>query len=144
MCLAAAQSLYYHVDKLVGAGLVQEHSRRLSGKRMETLYEPVAASVTVAAGARSRTFLEALGKVYRSALKAAERGLQGALDHERRRKRGPREAQLRQRCVRLDNESAAAVRRKLAELDQLLEHAHDPGARRDYLVTTVFSPVHPR
>jgi len=38
-------SLYPHIEQLLGAGLILEADQRLSGKRYEQLYRPIARSV---------------------------------------------------------------------------------------------------
>ncbi len=140
----APASLYYHVQKLVAAGLLVARGRRRAGKRWEVLYGPPSGEVVADQRERSPAFLRALGRVYASVLRDAHRGLTRALDLERREGKGPRRATaVRHRRVRLRPADLAELRTRLEGLDAFLQAAdHPEGQAHD--VTTVLSRCVPR
>jgi len=140
----APASLYYHVQKLVTAGLLRERGRRRAGRRWEILYGKAAGDVVADPSQRSPRFLSALGQVYGAVLRDAARGLKRALDHERREGRGPRRsAAVLHRRVRLRPEDQTELRRRLEGLDAFLQAADHPlGQAHD--VTTILSRCVPR
>jgi DNA-binding MarR family transcriptional regulator len=126
----APASLYYHVRKLVAAGLLGERGRRRAGKRWEITYGPAAGAIVADPNERSAAFLRALGRVYRAVLRDAARGLARALDEERREGPGPRRATaVRHRRVRLSPQGETALRERLEHLDAFLQAADDPTGR---------------
>jgi DNA-binding transcriptional ArsR family regulator len=139
----APASLYYHVQRLVTAGLLCERGRRRAGRRWEILYGP-AGEIVADPTQRSPAFLHALGRVYGAVLRDAARGLNRALDHERRERQGPRRsAAVRHRRVRLRTTDQAELRRRLEDLDAFLASADHP-AGVAYDVTTILSRCVPR
>ena len=137
-----AESLYYHVHRLVKAGLLVEAREQRARRRTETVYELVAREITVDPAERSPAFLRALEGVYGAALRSAARHLSLALKLERAKRSGPRSAtELRQRTVRLGENAAAQLREHLAKLDRFLAKHNDPAAAESYTVTTVLSAV---
>jgi DNA-binding transcriptional ArsR family regulator len=140
----APASLYYHVQKLVAAGLLRERGRRRSGKRWEVLYGSTGGEVVADTHRRTPAFLGALDRIYRAVLRDTARGLTRALEHEQRAGRGPRATTaVRHRRVRLRRADLAEVHRRLEELDAFLGSAdHPEGTAFD--VTTVFSLCVPR
>jgi DNA-binding transcriptional ArsR family regulator len=136
----APESLYYHVNNLVKAGLLKEKDRRLSGKRMECIYELVTPRIEIDRTNRTPSFLNALADLYRSALRAAERDLLRALQFEKTVKSGPRTAaEVRQLTVRLNEKSAAEVRQKLNDLYDVLLKNDEPEGEKAYTLTTAFN-----
>jgi len=134
------ESLYYHVRKLEGAGLIRVKERRIAGKREEKVYEPAAPRIVMDRRNRSRAFLDALGDVYGAVLRATDRSLRRALDREKMQSRGPRTAtDVRQLTVRLDAKSAAEVRGWIDELMDFLSAHDDPEGVDAYTLTTVFN-----
>jgi len=140
----APESIYYHVNNLVQAGLVKERHKRLSGKRMESVYELVAPQILVDKNNCSEDFLEALKNVYSAALRSVERGLNRALDYEKTLKGSQRKTtELRHLIVRLNPKSKAQVRRMLKDLDGFLLENNDPDAKNAYSITTIFNLMAP-
>ena len=133
------QSLYYHVLRLAGAGLIRVKRLRPSARRPEAIYEPVAREILVDPSLRSSGFLRALREVYRAALRAADRDLSRALSHEvKSGSGGPRGAGLVRWTARLDRASEARLRALLMELGRFMAD-HDTEGERSYSVTAVFS-----
>jgi predicted ArsR family transcriptional regulator len=135
-----AESLYYHVHKLVRAGLAVTQGTRAAGRRAETVYALAGSEIRVDPNERSPAFLRALDGVYRAALRFAERDLSRALKFEYGTRPGPRSATaLRQRTVRLDGRAQGKLREMLEELDRFLAEHNDPSGPESYTVTTVLS-----
>ena len=134
-----AESLYYHVHKLVRAGLLIAQSKRSTSRREETVYRLLADQITVDRHTRTPEFLAALGGVYRSALNAAGRHLEDALKVEAGSE-GPRKAtDVRQQTVHLSDGDADELRRRLDELTAFLAERDDPRAPHGFSLTTALA-----
>ncbi len=138
----AAESLYYHIHKLLGAGLVVEGEMRRVGKRMERVYGLVADRIRVDPQVRSGPFLDALGTVFSAALRSSERDLSQALEWEKQQKGGFRDdSGLRKWIVHLRQDSLEELRAKLDDLDTFLKASNDSENGEAFSVLTAFSRV---
>ncbi len=136
----APESLYYHIKKLARAGLIRVNRERLSGKRLEKVYELVAPRILVDSRKRSKGFLDALGDLYGSVLRAAERDLRRTLGHEKTLSGGSRKTtDVRRLTARLDGRAAAKVRQKIDELMEFIADHDDEANTEIHSITTVFN-----
>ena len=93
---------------------------------------------------RSLPFLNALGHLYRSAIRSADRDLARALEFEQSKESGARKSMdVRRMTVRLNRKSADRVREMLQELETFLCENEDPDAADAYNLTTVFHACAP-
>jgi hypothetical protein len=134
-----AESLYYHVKALQGAGLVRRQGERHAGRKTEALYEAVAPDIVLDPENRTLSYLEAVWDVYRASLRACERDLQRALFHEREGE-GPRQnTLLHQVTVRLDPAKAQQLRAMINEVVQFLAENEDREGTESVSLTTIVS-----
>ena len=77
------EALYYHVRKLVAAGLVYEVGQRLVGRRSEAVFALVAQSLQVDTETRTPRFLEMVGRSASALLRVTERAYLAALGDPR-------------------------------------------------------------
>jgi DNA-binding transcriptional ArsR family regulator len=135
----APASLYYHVHELEAAGLIMEAGRRRVGKRLESVYEPVAQRIVIDRAERSEEFLSALLDLHRSSLRTAERELVRALDPGRMagvpKARAP--AMLVRLSARLRPGAAAEAGRMMRELAEFMERNDDPDTPATHALTAV-------
>lgn len=75
----SASSLYYHVHRLVDAGLLREAGERPRGTRTETLYEATASALRMAPDG-SRETRDAILRTMAAGFRMAERDLEAALE----------------------------------------------------------------
>ena len=123
----SAESLYYHVQKLVRAGLVTLKEERPTARRPEAVYELVAPGILVDPKQRSAAFLAELGELYGSVLRKTARDLTRTL--ERDRHLGPeqqRHSALLFYEARLKPASLKKLRRMLFEVVDFLAQEDDP------------------
>ena len=85
----AADSLYYHVRRLQGIGLLAVESRRREGRRREAVLRLKARSWHIAYEPRKRRNARAVLKVSRIILRQAQRDFDQGLSHPRAVPRGP-------------------------------------------------------
>lgn len=141
----APAALYYHVHELARVGLIREAKRRRAGKRLETIYEPVAERIVLDRTVRTRPFVEALSDLQRSTLRTAERELTRALESGRTADTAPAESTaLIRATARLKPRAAAQARKKLRELAQFLAENDDPRAPGTYAVTAALVLLDPK
>ena len=134
-----AESLYYHVKALVGAGLVRRVEQRSTGGRSEAVYEAVAADIVLDPSNRSKEYLTAVRDVYRAALRATERDLESALESEQKA-RGPRLNTMLQRfTVRLSSGDFSRLRAMLIEIGSFTAEHENPAASGTVALTIVLS-----
>lgn len=136
-----ADRLYYHVHRLVTGGLMVRDGRRPAVRRPETLYRLIKPAVIVDPDARSVPYVAKLGKVYSTAIRAADRAVNRALHAERRRPQGQlRRTAVVQNYARLSAEAYQRVRQMLMDVQDLMDR-HDDPAQAEYMVTAVLTPV---
>jgi predicted transcriptional regulator len=141
----APAALYYHIHELVRAGLIRETGKRPAGKRLESVFEPVAERIMLDRTLRSRPFLEALADLQRSTLRTATRELTRALKVRPKKGEAPAEsASLVRVTARLKPRTAARASRMLRELARFLEANDDPEAADTYSVTAALVRLAPR
>ena len=136
-----AASLYYHVRKLVRAGLVVEDRVRPTARRDESVYRLVADELKIDGRFGSSAWRAELQRLARLRLRAVERDFTAALDDPtvvregRRKELGMRSAQAR------------LTARDLETLNGLLEPVLDflasrkPARGELYSVTAIVSPA---
>jgi len=140
----APASLYYHIHELTGAGLIREAERRRSGRRLESVYEPVADRIVLDRKERSRAFVSALADLHRSTLRKTERELVRALDPKRSREAPPGESvSLLRLTARLRPRAATKARRMLRELVEFIGDNDDPSAPDTYALTAALVRLAP-
>lgn len=133
-----AASLYYHVHKLVEAGLVREAGRRTNGRQEEVLYEAAADTILIDRSVRSKDFVAALSDLQRSTLRAAEREAARALESPPRPSAPAGDpVTLLRLSTKLSRADARRARRKLKELAAFLESRNDPAAADSFSFTAV-------
>ena len=141
----APGALYYHIHELLRVGLIRETGKRPAGKRLESVYEPVAERIVLDRTVRARPFIEALADLQRSTLRTAARELTAALEA-----RGPKDAapddsgSLIRLTARLKPRAAARARGMLRELAQFLDANDDPKAADAYAMTAALVRLAPR
>ena len=137
-----ADSLYFHVRKLVGAGVLVQHGTRATGKRPEAVYALAARGLGVDPGDRSDAAREAATRSARTVLRMAERHLREAMDggthagHPRRRQ----VLVLRQKAW-LTEAGLAQLHRRLAALRSFLASTSRPGRGRLHALTLALLPI---
>lgn len=97
--------IYYHLHRLVAAGFVREVGQRATERRPVAVYRAAATDVRIDASDPAEDWREALGNLYRSALRALERDVSASVAAGHRPGRGPKaEFVLMARRLRLDEE----------------------------------------
>lgn len=133
------ESLYYHVHVLESAGLITPARERVTGRRPETIYAPVAPHFRIDQRNREPAFLEALLAMYRSQLRHAEQGLELALLAELETTGNRSKTYVRQYEVSLRPFKADRLKRLLETLSDFLVEADDPKGVEHYTLTLVLS-----
>lgn len=134
-----SESLYYHVHQLEKAGLIEVSRERVTGRRPEAIYAPIAPHYRIDKKNKDPKFIAALLDMYRSQLRHAEKGLEIALLNELGRP-GPRTAtHVRQYEVSLRPFKADRLLRMLGTLDEYLIESDDPKGPEDYTLTVTLS-----
>ena len=140
----APGALYYHIHDLVDAGLIREAGKRRAGKRLESVYEPVAERVVLDRSERSRPFVDALADLQRSTLRSAEREILRALDPGRTREKTPGESvSLLRLTARLRPKARARAEAMLRELVKFIGENDDPRADDTYSLTAALVRLAP-
>ncbi len=133
------ESLYYHVHVLHSNGLIVNVRERITGRRPETIYAPVAPHFRIDRKNRDPKFLKALLGIYRAQLRHAGRSLETSILAELE-KSGPRSnTDLRQYEVSLHAFKADRLKRLIGTLDDFLIESDDPRGRQNYTVTIIVS-----
>ncbi|MEM7205180.1 MAG: helix-turn-helix domain-containing protein [Planctomycetota bacterium] len=140
-----AETLYYHLHKLVEGGLARTAGSRPGRRRPQAVYELVQPLIQVDPKATDPAYLETLGDLYAASLRHAGRTLRRALTAEADRPEGTeRETGVLQVHVQLKRKDYAEVRRRLLELTEFaLERHVASGEEREYCLTLAVSPVPP-
>lgn len=139
------QSLYFHLERLLECGLVQEAGVRPVGRRHETLYRLVARRLRIAGDLDDPAYRDALTETGRSIARAAERDYQRALPLENTRLKGPaRNLALHHYHAHLRPDDKRHVVQVLEELAHFLIDHNDPGRGELLSYTSFLAPVPPR
>ena len=133
-------SLYYHVNAMVGAGLIRVTEYRRSGKKDEAVYEAVSDRLVFDKSTSNPAYRESLIRSVRVALRKAER------EHARSRQaRTPGEDfGLLRLKARLKEEDAREFQKKLESLGKWVRRRdQEPGETEanEYSVTCLFVPL---
>ena len=136
------QSLYFHLQKLVDGGLVEEAGERAVGHRAERVYRLVAKRLRVAGDPSSAPYREALVAMCGSITRAAERDYTRALEHGDTRLRGRgQNVALHHDHVHLTAEHRARVVRMLEELTRYVLDHNEPERGELFSYTAILAPV---
>jgi len=136
------QSLYFHLQKLLRAGLVEDVGERGDGRNPERLYRLVATRLRIAGDLEDPEYREALAEISRSVTRAAERDYGRALEHGHARLHGrARNLCLHHYHVHLKPADRQRFVQMIEELTRfVLEHnAPEEGELLSY--TALLSPV---
>ena len=137
------QSLYFHLEKLVAAGLVEVAGERPVGRRVEKLYRPVAARLRVAGDLGDPAYRDALAETCRSVSRAARRDYCRALEHEETRLEGPgRNLSMQHYHVHLQPNDRRRLVRMIEELTEFVLAKNDPERGELYSYTALFAPAY--
>ena len=137
-----AESLYYHLRRLVAAGLLVEAGQRPTRRRPETLYAVPGRELILDPDNQHPAFLEALARVQRSLLSMATRLYARAL----RRGTGIRSGRRRNLCViqqnaRLGARDQAVLNRKLEDVASFMAAHDNPDVAAFVSLTISMSPL---
>ncbi len=136
-----AEALYYHVHKLVDAGLVIELDPRPGLRRPQSVYRLIRPGLMVDPKCRDEGFLDTLGQLYASAVREAQRNLERALERERERSpRRDRDTGVLVLQARLAPAHVAQLRELLLQACDFMV-AHDDPTQQRYSMTAIASPV---
>lgn len=135
------ESLYYHVRKLVGAGVLVEADRRRRGRRYETLYRPVADRITVAVHLGAPVETQGSIRILRSSLRLAEREYIHAIKELFGQLEPGTFPAARRLRARLTDLEVAQVNRSLHAIERIMTKGKSSREGRFYSLTTVFVPV---
>ena len=137
------ESLYYHVSELVRVGLVHRVGTRPTRNRKEALYDRVG-PIAIDPSQRSPAFLEAVGELYQSSLRATGRQLTRSLEEEHGRT-GERVRQgLVQHSARLSPKAHRELRKRLDELIDFVIENEDPDEPEVTWVTFAYAATSDR
>ncbi len=129
-------SLYYHLRKLQGVGLVIEHSRRGEGSGAETLYQLRAREVRIDPDNRTGENLKLLRKIGTGILRQAMRLEDSAVAELPARVSRNREHILVQQTLRLSRAGLGRINDKFQELLEVL--AEEAGEEDEDFYTVTF------
>jgi len=122
-----AAPLYFHVDKLLAAGLLVELERRPTGRRPEAVYGLVAERLRITRDRKDESWWRAVDGLIRSHLRALERRLAAALRSEELPPGGTGHGAARAHfCasrVRLGTADRRELTRRLEDLAAFLDEA---------------------
>lgn len=119
----SAKSLYYHIRPLCAVGLVQVRETRLSGKRMEAVYETVSNRIVIEETEEDGEREQAARRSHRALLRKMERELR---DASQEKKKGPTELDVLRISVWLTPEARAQLTSRLEDLARFLREQDDP------------------
>jgi len=138
----SAESLYFHLRKLVECGLVLGDGERPTQRRPEQLYRLVAPKLRIAGDPEDPEFGDALTEAGRSVLRAADRDYARAIEGGIGRLNGPaRNLSLQHYHVHLTPAHRQRLVRMLEELTTFVLENNDPARGELHSLTAVLSPV---
>ena len=135
-------SLYYHIHKLVDAGLVNEAGSRPAGRRREAVYEAAAEKIIIDRSVATEGFTDALMDLHRATLRAAERESIAALSAEcvdGRKRRD--DVTLLRLTARLRPADARRARQMLREIARFMKEHDGPDTPTAFAFTTTLVRV---
>lgn len=141
----SAESLYFHLRKLVDCGLVEEMGERRTGRRTERLYRLVAPRLRIAGDLDDPEFRDALAEACRSVTRATERDYCRSLELGNARLHGKgRNLALHHFHVHLKPADRHRMVQLLEELTAFVIEHNDPEGGELHSFTSALSPVAPR
>lgn len=143
----AADSLYYHVRKLVGIGLVESRSSEGEGApgRNGTIYGVAAKTVTMKLDLQSPRSLEAWAGGVAALLRLADRDVRATLDSGAARTEGPlRNLAVRRVKARLTDRELKQVNAHVDRISALFRSRAGRSRGNIYALTTVLTPLEER
>lgn len=137
-----AESLYYHVRRMVGAGVIRQCGMRPTSRRDEAIYELPGKELVFDPTNKTPAFLAALAKSVSALLRLADRAYGLAIAARgTRRKGGTRNLMIQQHYARLGADDLTELNRKLEDIADFIQERDDSSARPWVSLTMVLSPV---
>ncbi|MCG3130563.1 MAG: hypothetical protein FLDDKLPJ_01328 [Phycisphaerae bacterium] len=137
-----AASMYFHVHKLVGAGLLVEGAARGRGPATEALYRAVADRIALQLNPGSAASVEAASRTVRALLRQAGREFERACRSGTLPERMfPQATTGRRQRVRLSGVDAAEARRRLDAVERFLIRRNRKSGGIEHTWTSLFIPV---
>ncbi len=135
-------SLYFHVHKLVGAGLLVEGDQRGSGPAAEVLYRAVADRIALLVNPRSPDSVDAVVKSVRALLRQVGREFENACRSASHHATMPaQDAAARRQRVWLTPQDAAEARRMLDSVERFLVRKSRKSGGTEHTWTSLLLPV---
>lgn len=139
-----AGSLYYHVRKLKGAGVLAECEKRSTGGRQEVVYRLTGSEVVFDPDGTSPSFLRELCRSVRVRLRYVERAFVAALETRKARRasvgRSTPDPTLHQHHARLGPADRRELYRRIEALEAFLIERDDPQLTSFVSVTIAVLP----
>ena len=139
-----AGSLYYHVKKMKGAGVLREREKRSTGGRRETVYELAGSEVVFDPDGTRPAFIQELCRSVRVRLRSVERAFVAALETRKARRKAAGgsapDPSLHQHHARLSSRDRAELYRRIEELEAFLVERDDPALESFVNVTIAVLP----
>lgn len=140
----SAESLYFHIRKLLACGLVVEAGTRPTGRRNEQLYRLVARRLRIAGDPGDADFADAMTQMCSSVLRATERDYSRSLEAGSARLHGAgRNISLQHFHVHLSPQHRRQMVAMIEELTAFVLEHNQPGRGELLSYTTLLSPVCP-
>lgn len=140
-----ADSLYYHIHKMLDAGILEKHSVRKTIRRDEILYHVAAGRVRIRYDLKNAEIREMVGKAVGSMLRVTKRDFDRGLTSENAVTTGPsRNIRGSRFKAWLSREEIAKINEHMKSVVQILlssRRAHD---RRLHAFTYVLTPLEER
>ena len=135
-------SLYYHVHRLVAAGLVRVKAKRSGARRPEVVYELAAQAISVEGSLRSRRAARALTRAAAALLRRAAREYSRALEawNDAGPERTPILFAARMNGP-LPPASAQRVTRHVLAIQRIFQGARVAGRGRPFALTALMCPL---
>ena len=135
-------SMYFHVHKLVGAGLLVEENMRGTGPAAEVLYRTVADRIALLVNPRSPASVDAVVKSVRALLRQVGREFENACRTASHFATMPgQDAAARRQRVWLTQEDAAKARRLLDGVERFLACRSRQSGGTEHTWTSLLLPV---
>lgn len=138
------QSLYYHVNMLVEAGLLKQVGTKKAGKRDEAIYEPVAEHFRLAPGRDQKATREAMISFNSTVLRLTDRNYRAAFDQGLIRViDGRQNYYTRRQRAWLTDKDLLKVYEHIDAIGQILLKGNKKREGQAYSLTTILSPLTP-
>jgi DNA-binding transcriptional ArsR family regulator len=136
------ETLYYHVDILLDAGLVRAAGSRPAGRRDEALYEVACDRLQYHPTRRTPTFLRELRRGYSTTLRTTERRLLEAVGVDGEVRDGPgKNMRVQAYAARLSADELTELNSRLDAVRQFLLERAGADEGEPHQVLLVMSPV---